>query len=156
MRVPLAYFLWLIIILPIGVSAGEGVALAGDGVTRAGQEATVSLLAESQTDQQQLPFKQTENVKASFFKVLIVFLLMIALAYAGIRFLKYFQTNGLANSKKSMLVKILESRRLDTKTSVHVISVKAECFLVAQNGHGLQVIRLDSNSNVDEKIEQQG
>jgi flagellar biogenesis protein FliO len=145
MKFCVRYFFWLLMFFPIGGFSAQD-----------GGSPTVGPIMESQTEDHQLiSYKETRDVKASFAKVLIVFLLMIALAYGGIRSLKFIQMDGFAG-KRISLVKILESRKLDTKTNAHVISVDNERFLVVQNGHGVQVTRLESNRGVEDKIEQQG
>ena len=89
-----------------------------------------------------IPYKPPTDARASFIKVAIVFGLMVVVAYGGIRFLQILQLQGFGGKRKTPLVQILESRKLDTKTNIHIIHVESERFLVAQNGHALQVMPL--------------
>lgn len=122
----------------------------GEDNTQVMLDSTVEVSA----DQQTIPFKAAGDAKTSFVRVLGVFLLMIVLAYAGIRSLKFLQSDGFVGRGKSSLVKVLESRKLDTRTSIHVISVESERFIVTQNGHGLLVTRLKPSASADEKVTQ--
>lgn len=88
----------------------------------------------------EIRYKDSGSIKVSFVKTLVVFLLMIGLAYGSIVLIKRIQNGGLSiKSQNSNLISVLESRKLDVKTYIHAVEFSGQKLLVVQNGQTIKI-----------------
>ncbi|MDH5228899.1 MAG: hypothetical protein OEZ58_06260 [Gammaproteobacteria bacterium] len=95
-----------------------------------------------------IPFKQTDPVITTGYivKVAFVLIILLALAYAGLYFLRSRLMPAITPDKKNK-IKILDSTRITTRTTLITISTGRNEYLLAQSGDTVVVIdKQDTNS----------
>ncbi len=100
-----------------------------------------------------IPFKQVDNSGSSFFKLVFVFVAMTGLAYGAIKVMKLYQLGGLTKSQKEKNIKIIESKKLDSKASIHLLMIGDKKYLLAHNGSELRIEQLvETTTDREERL----
>lgn len=78
-------------------------------------------------------------------KILSFIAALLVLFYVLIRIMK---KNGLHHHKNSDLIKVLQHKRIDTKTSLCLIKIQGQCYLLASSSESIDLREIRPISDI--------